>query len=160
MVNRDLIETFAAGGERLRRAVAGLSREDLLARPGPGEWSIQQLVVHLTDSDALVIDRMKRVLTEDNPSLLSADESAYAERLHCDDQSIEDAVVLFDVGRRQFARVLRKLSDGDFQRFGTHNQRGRMTVESMVLALVQHLEHHLKFLAAKRERLGKPVMPA
>src|SRR4051794_24528243 len=46
-MNRDLIETFAAGGGTLRRAVEGLSRDDLLARPGPGDWSIQELVIHV-----------------------------------------------------------------------------------------------------------------
>jgi hypothetical protein len=76
-MNRDLIESFAAGGDILRRAVHGLSRDDLLARPGPGDWSIQELVIHLADSDEIAIDRMKRILTEDNPALLYADESAY-----------------------------------------------------------------------------------
>lgn len=69
-MNRDLIEQFAAGGEKLRRAVRGLERADLLAKPGPGAWSIQQLVLHVVDSDAIAIDRMKRILTEDNPTLL------------------------------------------------------------------------------------------
>ncbi len=36
-MDRNLIETYAAGGQKLRHAVAGLSREDLIARPGPGD---------------------------------------------------------------------------------------------------------------------------
>ena len=80
-MNRDIIESFAAGGEMLRRAVDGLTRDDLLARPGPGVWSIQELVIHIADSDDIAIDRMKRILTEDNPRLLYADESAYIARL-------------------------------------------------------------------------------
>jgi uncharacterized damage-inducible protein DinB len=57
-MNRNLIETYAAGGQKLRHAVAGLSRDDLLARPGPGAWSIQEVVIHLADSDAISVDRM------------------------------------------------------------------------------------------------------
>ena len=67
-MNRNLIEVYAAGGEKLRRATQGLTREDLLAHPGPGDWSIQELVIHLADSDAISIDRMKRILTEDKPA--------------------------------------------------------------------------------------------
>ena len=156
-MDRQLIEAFAGGGERLRAACAGLSREDVLATPGPGDWSIQQLVIHLADSDAIVIERMKRILTEDNPTLLWADESAYARRLHCEAQSIEDALLLFEVGRRQFARILRKLSEADFQRVGTHNKRGEVSLEGLLSGYNNHLETHLKFLLAKRERLGKPV---
>src|SRR5437868_13377823 len=131
-MDRRLIEEYAAGGAVLRRAVAGLSREELTARPGPGAWSIQEVVIHLADSDAISIDRMKRILTEDNPPLLYADETAYVDRLYSDEQSLEDALTLFDVGRRQFARVLRKLPDDAFRRRGTHNRRGEVTVGPMV----------------------------
>jgi len=48
---------------------------DSVARPGPGQWAILEVVVHLADSDAISIDRMKRMLAEDNPPLLYADET-------------------------------------------------------------------------------------
>jgi uncharacterized damage-inducible protein DinB len=156
-MDRSLIEQYATGGEKLRRALAGLSREDLLAKPGPGKWSIQELVIHLADSDAIAIDRMKRILTENNPPLLYADEQAYTEKLFCDEQSIDDAVLLFDVGRRQWARVLRKLPDEAFDRVGTHNRRGQLSLEHFVTDYIEHVDHHLKFLYGKRERLGKPI---
>src|SRR5215472_6798970 len=127
-MNRDLIEQYAAGGEKLRRAVAGLTPEELRARPGPGAWSILEVVVHIADSDAISIDRMKRILIEDNPALLYADETAYVERLFTHDQNLEDALVLLEVGRRQWARVLRKLPDAAFERAGQHNRRGRVTL--------------------------------
>src|ERR1700751_1885973 len=123
-MDRQLIEEYVACSARLRQAVAGLSAEELTARPGPGDWSILELVIHLTDSDYIAIDRMKRILTEDNPPLLYADETAYVERLHSHEQDLEDALVLFEVGRRQWARVLRRLPDEAFLRAGTHNRRG------------------------------------
>jgi DinB superfamily len=54
-MNRDLIESYAAAGEVLKKAVQGLSPADLFAHPGPGNWSIQELVIHLADSDAIAI---------------------------------------------------------------------------------------------------------
>src|SRR5215472_12036079 len=105
-MDREVIEEYVACGPRLREAVAGLTREDLTARPGPGKWSILELVVHLADSDAISIDRMKRMLTEDNPPLLYADETAYVNELYPHEQSLEYALSLFELGRRQFARVL------------------------------------------------------
>src|SRR5438270_8087875 len=156
-MDRQLIEQFVACGPRLREAVAGLTREDLTARPGPGKWSILELVLHLADSDSISIDRMKRMLTEDNPPLLYADESAYVERLCSHEQSLEDALALFEVGRRQFGRVLRNLPDEAFERQGTHNRRGTVTVGGMVKDYIEHVDYHLKFLCDKRARLGKPI---
>ena len=156
-MNRQLIEDYVACGARLREAVNGLSREDLTARPGPGKWSILEVIVHLTDSDSISIDRMKRILIEDNPPLLYADETAYVDRLFPHEQSLEDALVLFDVGRRQFARVLRKLPDQAFERKGTHNRRGPMAVGELVNDYIGHVDHHLKYIHEKRAKLGKPL---
>jgi len=156
-MDRQLIEEYVACSKRLRDAVAGLSREDLTARPGPGDWSILELVIHLTDSDCISIDRMKRMLTEDEPTLLYADETAYVQRLASHEQSLEDALILFELGRRQFARVLKTLPDEAFHRRGMHSRRGVVTVGDYVKDYVEHVDYHLKFLLQKRERLGKPL---
>ncbi len=159
-MDRQVIERFEAGGAQLRQAVEGLTREDLLARPGPGLWSIQEVVIHLADSDAIAIDRMKRMVIEDNPPLLYADETAYVSRLATDEQSLEDALILFEVGRRQFSRVLRNLPDEAFLRRGTHNRRGELVFGPMVEDYIKHLEYHLNFIYNKRDRLGKPLQRA
>jgi len=152
-----LIQQFETGGTNLRRAVEGLTREELLARPGSGLWSIQEVVIHLADSDTISIDRMKRIVTEDNPALLYADENAYVERLHCDRQDMEDALLFFEVGRRQWARVLRRLPEHAFARTGQHNRRGPLTLGGMVAEYIEHLEHHLEFILAKRAKLNKAL---
>lgn len=157
---RDLIERFASGPAQLRAACAGLTPQELQARPGPGQWSIHEVVVHVADMDAIALDRMKRIIAEDNPTLLSADETAYAQRLMYHEQSLEDALALIEVGRRQFARVLRQLPREAFDRFGTHNVAGRVTLSELVQSYADHLEHHLGFILQKRERLGKPINSA
>ncbi|HUE14054.1 MAG TPA: DinB family protein [Planctomycetaceae bacterium] len=156
-MDRQLIEDYVACSGRLRQAVAGLSREELTARPGPGDWSILELVIHLADSDCIAIDRMKRMLTEDEPPLLYADETAYVRQLATHEQSLEDALILFEVGRRQFARVLRALPDEAFERRGIHNRRGVLTVGGTVQDYIKHVDDHLTFLTEKRLRLGKPL---
>ena len=153
-MDRSVIDAYEAAPAKVRAAVAGLTREQLTARPGPGDWSILEVVVHLADSDAISIDRMKRMLIEDNPQLLYADETAYVNRLLTHDQDLEDALTLLEVGRRQFARVLRKLPPEAFARTGTHNRRGTVSVGGMVPDYVEHVDYHLGFILKKRERLG------
>jgi len=58
-MNHDaLIEQYLAGAGLLRRAVAGMTREQLLARPIPGKWSTQEVVCHLADYEPIYADRM------------------------------------------------------------------------------------------------------
>jgi len=156
-MSQNLIEQFAAGGGKLRPAVAGLSREDLIARPGPGDWSIHELVIHVVDSDFVGMDRMKRVIAEANPQLVGFDENLWVQHHAPHEQSLDDALTLFEAGRRQMTRILRRLPDSAFARTGVHSERGPLTLENLVQTFVTHVDHHLKFLLEKRERLGKPV---
>jgi hypothetical protein len=85
------------------------------------------------------------------------DESLWAQRLHYDAQSPEDAAELVQLTRRQLGLVLRKLSAADFERAGTHSERGRQTLSDVLRGAVDHLEHHVKFIHAKREFMGKEM---
>jgi hypothetical protein len=55
------------------------------------------------------------------------------------------------------AIILRNLPDEAYERIGTHNERGKLTLGEMVTMYVQHVEHHLGFLRHKRQLLGKPL---
>ena len=136
-------------------AVRGVEREDLLAFPVPGKWSIQQLVIHLLDSDLILADRMKCVIAEDNPKLMAFDENLFVKNLRYDEQSVDDAVTIFDLNRRNFASVLKTLPESAFDRIGTHSERGPLKLSDLLAGAVNHLKHHLKFLVEKREKLGK-----
>ncbi|MEX2213822.1 MAG: DinB family protein [Phycisphaeraceae bacterium] len=152
-----LIDHYAAGGSALRPAIASLTRDDCLARPGPGDWSIQELVIHLADSDQIAADRMKRVIAEDNPTIIGFNESLFIANLFSDEQSLDDAVTVFEANRRQMTRILRRLDAAAFTRTGSHNEAGTLTLTDLLRIYIDHLEHHLTFLFQKRERLGKPM---
>ncbi len=59
-----VIDRYADGGLILVQAASGLTPEHATARPGPGHWSIAELVAHLADADLVLADRMKRVIAE------------------------------------------------------------------------------------------------
>ena len=70
---QSLLVDYLAGAGLLRKAVAGMTREQLLARPIAGKWSTQEVVCHLADFEPIYADRMKRVIAEDGPRILSGD---------------------------------------------------------------------------------------
>lgn len=154
--DRSIIEDYAQGGNLLRQSVFGLVAEDCLAHPVPGTWSIHEIVIHLQDSDRIGIHRMQRIVAEDNPLLIGFDESAFIRNLRPDEQSMEDALTLFEVGRRQFARVLRTLPDEYYERQAVHNEIGKVSLGRLLIKYQEHLLHHLKFVKEKRRLLGKP----
>ncbi len=149
-MDRNLIEEYARGAAHLGDAIAGLSPAQLNAVPVPGTWSIQQIVLHLMDSDLIASDRMKRVIAEDRPQLIGYDETAFARHLHYDKLDAATAAQIFSLNRHLTAVILRNLPDETFQRIGNHNESGPLTLEHLVKNYIQHLAHHLKFVQEKR----------
>ncbi len=154
-MDRKLIDRFVNEAEELGKSIAGLSKADLTAFPVPGTWSIQQIVIHMLDSDLVGTDRMKRVIAEDNPLLLAYDESKFAARLHYHEIDPQLACDVFCKNRQLTADILRRLPDETFQRTGIHTERGKETLAELVADYVGHLQHHLKFIHEKRKLLGK-----
>lgn len=154
MALAQLIDEYVAGSSVLRRAVAGLTREQVLARPVPGKWSTLEVVCHLTDFDPIYADRMKRVIAEDKPSLLGADENRFAAALAYQDRDLEEELTIIEQTRRQMARILKKLPESALQRQGIHNERGPLTLEQLLAGAAKHVAHHVKFIDEKRLALG------
>lgn len=158
---QQLIDAYEKGADDVSQAIRSLTREDLLCPPAAdanvGRWSIQEVVLHLADCDAVFADRMKRVIAEDNPQLVGFDETKWAAALKYDQQSAEVAAQMFELNRKQMAAILRSLAPAAFDRAGTHTERGRQTLTDILTYAVNHLAHHIKFIHAKRANMGKEM---
>jgi hypothetical protein len=152
-----LIDDYLAGAAALRRAVAGMTREQLVARPVPGKWSTLEVVCHLADFDPILADRMKRVIAEGRPKLLGADEKKLAAALAYHDRDLEEELAVVERTRSQMARILRRLPDEALARVGEHSERGPLTLEQLLKIAADHIPHHLRFVAEKRRALGLPA---
>lgn len=149
-----MIEDYLAGPAALRKAVSGMTPEQLKARPVPGKWSTLEVVCHLADFDPILADRMKRVIALDEPPLIGADENRFAAALAYHERDLEEELTIVEKTRTQLARILRKLPEEALSRAGIHNERGKLTLEQLLATATRHIVHHLKYVEEKRRALG------
>ena len=149
-----LIEAYLAGPGVLRAAVAGMSREQLVARPVPGKMSALEVVCHIADFEPVYVDRMKRVIALDNPTLLGADENRFLAALAYHERDLEEELTIVERTRSQMARILRTLPETALARPGVHDERGPMTLEKLLTSITGHITHHVGFIHEKRRALG------
>lgn len=150
----EMIDEYLAGPKLLRQAVAGMSREQLKARPIPGKWSTLEVVCHLADFDPILADRMKRVIALDKPALVGADENHFVTALAYHDRDLEEELTIIERTRSQMARILRTLKPEALARTGIHSERGPRTLEQLLVGATNHIPHHVKFVQEKRKALG------
>ncbi|MCE9561122.1 MAG: DinB family protein [Planctomycetes bacterium] len=151
----ELADQYLAGTVALRKAVAGMTREQLVVRPIAGKWSTLEVVAHLADFDPVLIDRMKRILAlGDVPLLLVADENLYIKELGYHDRDVENELAVIESSRKQMAKIISMLRPEQLELTGCHNKRGIVTLEKVIQMAINHIPHHLPFIAEKRKAMG------
>ena len=152
----DLISAYEKGVEDLRLAVAGMTIEQLRSRPVAGKWSTLEVVCHIADCEQFFADRLKRTVAMDRPLLLGADGFRYPEPLRYQDHDLDLELDLVAVTRRQMARTLKLVAADAWQRTAVHSETGLVTLRQLLLHAVNHLRHHLRFVAEKRAAMEAP----
>ena len=152
----DLISSYERGVEELRLAVAGMTVEQLRSRPVAGRWSTLEVVCHVADCEQFFADRMKRTVAMDRPLLLGADGFRYSEPLRYQDHDLGEELELVAVTRRQVARTLRLVAPDAWQRTAVHSETGLVTLRQLLLHAINHLHHHLRFVAEKQAAMTTP----
>lgn len=149
-----LTEQYLAGADALRKAVRGLSREQLTARPVPGKWSTLEVVAHIADFEPILAERMMRVISHERPLLMVADENLFAATLDYHARDVEEELALIDLTRKKMARILKKLPVEAANRVGIHSFKGLVSLEGLLTSAVNHIPHHVVFIEEKRKALG------
>jgi DinB superfamily len=151
---KELVHTYLAGAATLRTAVAGMTREQIVARPVAGRWSTLECVAHVADFEPILAERMKRILSLDRPLLLVADENLFLSALSYHDRDIEEELAVVDLTRKQMSRILLSLPAESASRVGIHSYKGLVTLEAVLNSAINHVPHHVKYIEEKRRLLG------
>jgi uncharacterized damage-inducible protein DinB len=151
---QELIDQYLAGPDLVADAVAGMSIDQLNARPVAGKWSTSQVVCHIADFEPIYADRMKRVIAESCPTFFGSDPDTFAAGLAYEHRPVGTELELITAVRRQMAAILRELKSDDFKRTGNHSEAGTLTLETLLHRISDHIPHHIRFIAEKRKALG------
>lgn len=151
----ELAAAYRKGAADLRAAVAGMTREQLTARPIPGKWSTLEVVAHVADFEPILAERMKRIIALPDAKLLAADENLFVKELFYHDRDVSEELAVIDAVRAATARIIERLTPEQLQRTGEHSLKGPVTLEKAIQTAINHVNHHLPFVAEKRKALEK-----
>ncbi|AUS86904.1 DinB family protein [Lysinibacillus capsici] len=139
----DLIKEYSLGYTMIWDAIEGLTEEELRYKPAPNKWSIHQILIHVTDSEISATPRLKKVLAEDEPILVSFDQDAWANTLSYDLLDREQYLHLFKLLRTSMQPILDNLTSEQSRRVGMYIDQERFTFKQLLEFRVQHVRDHL-----------------
>jgi hypothetical protein len=155
---REPLIVLAEMPEALRRAVAGLSREQDGTPERPGKWSVRQVTQHLADSELVGGFRFRMVLAHEAPELPAYDQDLWADRLRYRDADLETSLADFTALRTLNLRLLRQATPDDLEtRVMRHAERGDEPLGYMLSLYAGHDLVHLAQIRRIRQAIGAPA---
>jgi hypothetical protein len=148
------IDEIAAAPEQLRKAVMGLSDEQLDTPYRPDGWTIRQVIHHLADSHLNSYVRFRLALTEDEPTIKPYEEAKWADLADAKGGPVEVSLSLLESLHERWVMLLRSLKPEDFARTFRHPERGVVTLDRNVGLYAWHSRHHLAHITSLRERMN------
>ncbi len=140
----ELLERFRRGGELIAVVTTGVAGAETDFAPAPGKWSIRQIVCHLADADLVGADRFRRVIAEENPTLVWFDQDAWAEKLDYRTRKLSHALDMFRRIRAESYELLKGLSEEQYARTGTHSKDGTVSLLDLLRHFAKHAEGHAR----------------
>ena len=133
--------------EHIQQEVKELSVTELKYKYRPNGWTIKQVLNHCIDSHINSVVRFKLALTEENPTIRTYNETAWAELPDTITYSVSESIVLLQSIHNRWVFLLNRLAPEQFNRTVVHpegNEHVSLKVNLGIYAW--HCQHHLQHI--------------
>ena len=137
------IESYGNAYQTLLTALERFPHEMWQYRPDSSQWTIHEIIIHITDSEANSYIRCRRFLAEPGQALAAYDEMQWARELDYHAQSPEDALELFRWLRKQSYDLIKDAPDEVWGRECYHPENGTMTMADWLDVYERHVPEHV-----------------
>jgi hypothetical protein len=128
---------------RIESLIDDISEANLARRPAPGKWCIREIVSHLADAELVVGYRIRLILASPGSVLLAFDQDAWARAGRYAAGNVSDSLTLFSMLRRTNLRLLRSLTNDEWERSGVHSERGAESLRDIAEYYAGHDINHV-----------------
>lgn len=148
------LQVLTATPTALKDALKGVPKKLLMWTPGPGKWSILEIVAHMRDMEEYAyLARYRAILSEANPDLPDIDGDALSLMQDYRGKRLSQLQREFAQNRRDCLKLLRTVKDTRWERQGQHETAGIMSMEELLQRhAVGNDQAHLEQIANIKER--------
>jgi uncharacterized damage-inducible protein DinB len=144
---RDPLELQEAAPQTLARFLEGIDDGRLRQRPGPGRWSVVEILAHMAEDELVTSWRYRQMIEHDGALLAGFDQDLWARLGGYASWTARDALEMFRLLREANLRMLRALSPEEWERGGKHEERGPLSVRDLTRHMAAHDVNHIRQVA-------------
>ena len=145
-IERNLkIKKYGKGFTMLKEALKAIPRKAWKYKPGPNDWSIHEIIIHMADSETNAALRARLLAAEPGRTFMAYDQDVWATALHYHDQDVDDALKLIKLVRRNTYKWLKTLPEDIFTNTAHHPEYDQpYSFEQWLSTYSEHIPGHIK----------------
>ena len=141
---KDPLAMQQATAEVVALLLEGVPDERLKGRPEPQKWSVVEIIAHLAEDELVTSWRYRQMLEAPGCALAGFDQNLWEQLGNYGTWSVNEALEMFRLLRQANLRMLGNLSAEQWQAFGVHAERGRITVQDLAAHMAGHDLNHVE----------------
>lgn len=127
----------------LAELVALASEEQLARRPGTNKWSIGEILAHLAEDEIATAWRYRQMLEHTGIELAGFDQDLWARTGDYASRVPGESLELFRLLRKANLQFLERITPEQWECFGMHAERGRITIRDLAVHMAGHDANHV-----------------
>ncbi len=137
------IDAYGQAYDLLKKAMDRFPKESWYYRPGPDRWTIHEIIIHITDSEANSYVRCRRFIAEPGKDLMAYDENQWATDLNYAEQNTEVSLELFRWLRKSSFDLIQTVPEDVWSHEAYHPENGTMTMDDWLDTYESHVRDHV-----------------
>ena len=123
--------------------IEGRTNAELGERPRSDKWAVTEIIAHLAEDELVTSWRYRQMIENSGCVLASFDQDQWAQLGDYRSWKAADALDMFRLLRDANLRMLERLSKKEWDRFGVHAERGRISVRDLARHMAGHDMNHV-----------------
>ncbi len=120
-----------------------MTENDLLKSYGFGKWTIKQILVHLSDADAVLLGRIKRIISEPKQVIWAFNQDLWCENLDYKTFPLETSKAIFLANRQTIIYLAQKYYKTLGAKEFVHSETGIRTLKEEFDKVASHNQGHI-----------------
>jgi uncharacterized damage-inducible protein DinB len=141
---RDPMELQRQSMDVLAELVSNASGERLTARPSKDKWSVGEILAHLAEDEIATAWRYRQMVEHTGIELAGFDQDLWARLGQYGSRTPHESLELFRLLRAANLRFLEELTPAQWECFGIHAERGRISVRDLAGHMAGHDTNHIE----------------
>lgn len=153
---KDPLRVQRSTADQLKKLTKGLTPKQLRWQPGPGKWSIAEILAHLADAEIVGSWRMRLILGANGTPINAFDQDVWASTFQYAKQDAKCSLDVFRVLRANNLAMLSRLPKQLWENYGMHSERGQESIAHIFRMFAGHDLNHLRQIEGIRQQLKSP----